>query len=412
MNVCEAGGSLRSNLQLAEDLSRRYPVEVVTLWRSDDETFYPLPAGITYRVLDDRRPYARKGLVQRWASRLPSLLLHPDDRAIGIYSLWTDISLVRALRGLEGGWLITTRPALHLFAARFAPAPVVVVAREHDNFTERSAALRNGLRDQSDGLHAVSVLSQGDLRDYGQLLGARGVHVFHQPNALQPLAGELAPVRDKVAVAAGRLKPQKGFDLLIPAFAPVAARHPDWALHIYGDGTMRPQLQRQIDELGLTQCVRLLPTTRDLGVHMGRAAMFVLSSRYEGFGRVIVEALSKGLPVVSFDCPRGPADILTHGQDGLLVPPEDVPALSRAMLDLVEDAQLRDRLGAAGPATAARYDIRAIGARWQQELDGLAAGRVPYAHAEAAEAPGGVRPDGLRAPAFDVDPAGDRVEPR
>lgn len=102
----------------------------------------------------------------------------------------------------------------------------------------------------------------------------------------------------------------------------------------------------------------------------------MLSSRYEGFGRVIIEAMSKALPVVSFDCPRGPADIITHGHDGLLVPPQDVAALSQAMLRLIEDEQLRRRLGEAGPATAAAYDISAIGASWLQELETLVASRA------------------------------------
>jgi glycosyltransferase involved in cell wall biosynthesis len=375
-NLSEKGGSLRSNLQLAEHLSRHHPVEVVSLLRTAEQPFYPLPPGVTARVLDDRRPSARGGLLQRCASRLPSLLLHPDDRAITSYSLWTDLQLLRTLRATHGGCLITTRPALHLFAARFVPPGVVVVAREHDNFTQRTPAIRNGLRHQSGGLDAVSTLSQGDLRDYDELLGDLGVYVFQQPNALQALPGELAPVRNKVVLAAGRLRPQKGFDLLIRAFAPVVASHPDWSLHIYGDGPMRPELQQQIDDLQLTDHVSLLPTTPELGVQMGRAGMFVLSSRYEGFGRVLLEALSKALPVVSFDCPRGPAEILTHGQDGLLVPAEDVAGLSQAILRLIEDPQLRSRLGGAGPARAAAYDIRTVGARWQQELGHLTGARL------------------------------------
>lgn len=375
-NLYETGGSLRSNLQLAEHLSQHGPVEVVSLLRTAEQPFYALPSGMAYRVLDDRRPHARHGLLQRCASRLPSLLMHPDDRAITSYSLWTDLQLLRALHAMRGGWLITTRPALHLFAARFAQPGVVVIAREHDNFTQRTPAVRSGLRHQCGGLDAVSTLSQGDLRDYEDLLGDLGVRVFQQPNALQSLPGDLVPARHNIVLAAGRLKPQKGFDLLIRAFAPVVASHPDWSLHIYGDGSLRPELQQQIDDLGLADHVSLLPTTHELGLQMGRAGMFALSSRYEGFGRVLIEALSKGLPVVSFDCPRGPADILTHGQDGLLVPAEDVAALSQAMLRLIEDPRLRERLGAAGPATAAAYDIRTIGARWQQELELLVAARL------------------------------------
>ena len=97
--------------------------------------------------------------------------------------------------------------------------------------------------------------------------------------------------------------------------------------------------------------------------------MFVLSSRYESFGNVITEAMAAGLPVVAFDCPWGPGDILRHGEDGLLVPPEDVDALAAAMGRLIVDAALRERLGAAAARNVRRFAREAILAQW----DGLVA---------------------------------------
>jgi glycosyltransferase involved in cell wall biosynthesis len=95
----------------------------------------------------------------------------------------------------------------------------------------------------------------------------------------------------------------------------------------------------------------------------------VLSSRHEGFGMVLIEAMSKGLAVVSFDCPHGPADIISDGRDGLLVPGGDVEALSAALLRVTDDEALRRRLGAAGAVSAQRYDRADITARWKDLLD-------------------------------------------
>ena len=116
--------------------------------------------------------------------------------------------------------------------------------------------------------------------------------------------------------------------------------------------------------------------TRDLGEALSQGSLFVLSSRFEGFGIVLVEAMSKGLAVVSFDCPRGPGEIIEDGRDGVLVPAGDVGALSRALLGVVEDEERRRALGAAALESARRYDPGAVGAGWAALVDELAP-RIP-----------------------------------
>ena len=172
-------------------------------------------------------------------------------------------------------------------------------------------------------------------------------------------------------IAAGRLAPQKGFDLLLEAFVAVADRHPDWTLDIFGKGPLREPLEQQVIDLGLGGRARLNGPTDRLGERMRDASVFVLSSRYEGFPIVLLEALAAGLAVVSFDCPTGPSDILTDGTDGLLVPPEDVPALAAALDRVMADESLRRRLAAAAPAAVIPYSTQLVGRRWDALLGGL-----------------------------------------
>lgn len=113
------------------------------------------------------------------------------------------------------------------------------------------------------------------------------------------------------------------------------ARHPDWQVRLFGGGPTQAALQKQIRDAGLHKHVLLMGRTDHPADEMARSSIFVLSSRYEGFGMVLIEALAVGLPIVSFDCPRGPSAIITPGVDGTLVPPEDVDSLAAAIIDLI-----------------------------------------------------------------------------
>jgi glycosyltransferase involved in cell wall biosynthesis len=356
------GGTIRTTLTLSGALaSAGHDVEIVSVLRRREQPFFPLPDGVRVRALEDRRS---PGRAARTLGRLPSLLIHPEDYAYPWCSLQTDVRLLRGLRALRGGTLVATRPALNLLAARLAHPSVTVIGQEHLNFGAHRPRLAADLRRHYGRLDALTVLSADDLRDYGALLGER---VRQIPNPVEELDGGISDGTAKVVVAAGRLNTQKGFDLLIEAWRPVAERHPDWTLRIYGSGPERPALERAAAGLP----VELPGRTDALGAAMAAGSLFALSSRWEGFGLVLVEAMGKGLPVVSFDCPRGPSDIVTHGEDGLLVPPEDVPALTAALLELIEDPQRRARMAAAARATARRYEAAAIVPSWDALLRDL-----------------------------------------
>jgi glycosyltransferase involved in cell wall biosynthesis len=185
----------------------------------------------------------------------------------------------------------------------------------------------------------------------------------------QLLSRAVSPVtrRAPLIFAAGRLAPEKGFDVLIAAFALVHAQHPAWRLEIAGEGPLRSALAEQIEAAGLGKSVELrghLPAARE---RMCDAAIFVLSSRNEAYPMVVCEAMAAGAAVVATDCPTGPREMITAGVDGLLVPPDDAPALAEALLKLITQAALREKLAAAAHVGARRFASETVMPQW----DGL-----------------------------------------
>lgn len=175
-----------------------------------------------------------------------------------------------------------------------------------------------------------------------------------------------------VLLAAGRLEPQKGFDLLIRAFESLAANFPTWDLVILGEGGQRESLSRQIVTANLADRVKLPGRVGNIGEWYERADIYVFSSRFEGFGNTLAEAMAHGLPAVSFDCDTGPRDIIRHGVDGLLVPPLDVAALAAALDLLMRRADLRVEYGSRATEIRQTLSMEKVASSWERLFEDAA----------------------------------------
>ena len=173
----------------------------------------------------------------------------------------------------------------------------------------------------------------------------------------------------RVVLAVGRFGREKGFDQLLMAFGSLASQNHEWDLIILGDGSERENLEQLRGRLGLKGRVHLPGRVGNPGDWYVRADLYVMSSRFEGFPNTLLEAMAHGLPVVSFDCETGPADIIRHGIDGFLVPPsEGVEGLAWAMDTLMRDENMRQRMGKEAIAVRDRFSAQRIMAEWEEVL--------------------------------------------
>lgn len=183
------------------------------------------------------------------------------------------------------------------------------------------------------------------------------------PNMLTITPKEVKDYEVKRVISAGRYMSEKGFDMLLEAWHLLPKEIRDWHLYIFGNGD-RSIYQNIVDKYNMGETVHLMPATNDIAEEFSKSSLYVMSSRYEGFGLVLAEAMSCGLPCVSFDCPYGPREIIKDGEDGLLAKYKDIEDLTQKMVLLMSNIELRRSMGKKAIINIARFEPETIMSQW------------------------------------------------
>jgi glycosyltransferase involved in cell wall biosynthesis len=390
-NVFSVGGTVRTVVRQASALAALgHDVTIVSVirHRRQDEPFFPIDDRVAVEVLVDRRSLhasrSRWSALRRRLDAQPPLGTQFSMGREKQASALTDLALVRRVARARGT-VIGTRLGLNLAIARFGhPHRALKVAQEHLYLARyHQPATKRAIVRHFRHLDVIACLTEADAEAYREALGPRGPRVVVVPNSIpDELPAPADPAATRI-VAVGRLAKVKGFDRLLDAFAEVAEEYPEWTLTIIGEGGARAKLTQQIERLGLQGRVELPGETPSIQPDLEAASVYVLSSRFESFGIVLLEAMATGLAVVSFDCPRGPGEILDPGRTGLLVPDGDVRGLAEAMRELMKDEGLRARLGEQARRDVRRFGSTAVTARWAE----LLAAERPGTEGSDAEGP-------------------------
>jgi glycosyltransferase involved in cell wall biosynthesis len=385
-NAYAIGGTVRTTLNLAAALADHHDVEIVSMRRHRDEPRFTIDPRITVVPLVDERDDSADLADPRYT--LAATDFPASDKRYAQYTRLTDRRAAAYLAGCDADVIVGTRPGINVYVSLFAPRRALRIAQEHLRHDSHSKRLRGVLARHYRGLDAVVTTTEADAEVYRQRMTLPGVRIAAVPNIVPAPEGITRDRTTKVVAAAGRLVAGKRFDLLIEAFSAVASKEPDWRLRIYGGGAQRDHLQDLVDGLGLSGHVRLMGPRTPIEAEFAKAAMVVSASDAESFGMTLVEAMRCGVPVISTDCPLGPAEIITEGVDGRLVPVGDSRALAEAMLDLITDEPLRAAMGEAALASSHRYDAEPIVARYEDLFTELTStrGRRAWARSRARAA--------------------------
>ncbi|MGY0059398.1 glycosyltransferase [Streptomyces sp. LZ34] len=375
-NAYGIGGTIRTTFNMAGALAARHTVEIVTVMRTHSAPSLPLHPAVRITPLIDRRPDAKGSdaddpLLTRPTSHIPTA----EAKGTTNFNALTDQRIAAYLAGTDADVVIATRPGLVIYLAEFGQRRYVRIGQEHRIYGTHQADLRAACDAAIARLDAYSTVSEADAGTHRAHLPGVTTRIVGLPNGVPATEVEPSDSTAKLVVAAGRLIPVKRYDLLVEAWATVAAKHPDWRLRIYGRGPQQPVLRRRIDELGLADHITLMGAHSPIETEWAKGSIAAVTSREESFGMTIVEAMHCGVPVVATDCPHGPGEIITHGQDGLLVPVGDSDAIAKGLLSLIEDDELRRSMGAAARTAARRYAPERVAEAYERLFAELYAAR-------------------------------------
>jgi len=343
ISALPAGGAERVAVTLCNTWSRNgHEVSLLTYLRPDEPSHYPIDAEVTYYPLS----------AMAKSRSLPG-------RAINLIGrVWRIRRCLRMLRADVLVCFMTEVNVVGVVAAAGSGLPVVISERIHPGSHPVGRVLawcRAKIYPHAD----MIVVQTADIAQwYREVLGL-DTRVIGNP---VPEGFAAASPRRPVLMAAGRLERQKGFDLLIDAFADLASEFPDWDLVIYGEGSERAALETRAAPMGAR--VRLPGVVPDLPARLCEVEIFVHPARYEGFPNALCEALAAGCCVVASDCPGATREILADGRYGVLVPTEDADALALALRRVMSDAARRGAFAMRAREAVAPFALEQVAETW------------------------------------------------
>lgn len=320
-DITRSGGTEKVACQIMNGLSSQYYISVISLTQSGEKMFYPLNPGIKKVSLFDSNPDGIKQYFSIVKRIRKYLKINKIDILIDVDTI-LDMFSIAAVRGLK----------------------TKLIAWEHFNFSETMGnklrvPIRKHMTKHAD---CVVTLTKEDRKTYSDYFGDKlRVEQIYNPVEITQAQGEYH-LNSKTIISVGRLAKQKGFDMLVDVADKVLKEHTDWEWIILGEGDERDSLEKKIAQKKIAN-LKLLGRVSNVSEYMQKSAIYVMTSRYEGFPLVLIEAKASKLPVVSFACKTGPAELVQDGINGYLINCYDIQAMADRICELINNNSIRQR---------------------------------------------------------------------
>jgi glycosyltransferase involved in cell wall biosynthesis len=343
--ICGVGGmervlSIKASI-LAEQFD--YEVHILTLNEEGKEPFYAFSKKIVLHSISVEFNKNKLFALRQYISRLRSK----------IFSIMPDIISV-CDDGLKG-----------FFVPTFIKTKAKIIYERHasillnTNNSIKGKVIQKLMHRQVKRFHRFVVLTPSNISEW------KGNNIIAIPNPLSFKSDMTSTLHNKKVISVGSHSYNKGYDLLLESWSIIENNHPDWELHIYGKIDKEEIFIKYAQQLKLKNVYFYAPV-RDIQSKYAEASIFVLPSRTEGFGMVLIEAMACGVPCVSFNCPHGPADIIADGEDGFLVPEGDIRQLADKIRFLIENESVRKEMGSAARNNVKKYLPENIVKQWDE----------------------------------------------
>ena len=364
------GGADRVIVEKANWLAEHgHEIAIITDTQMGREPVFPLSPKVRLidLAVDFSQEYGHGFLVRIWMyyklmrqyRKMVADVLMKDRPDIVISTLGRDISFITKIK--DGSKKIGEAHTTKHFIRNFH-----LLEQRNVIFKYLTKFFRWHMDRQVNRLDALVVLTSQDEHDWGDK-----IPIYVIPNSFPFYPDKPSLCENKQAIIVGRYNSAKGYNYLIDAWKIVYQKHPDWIINIFGSGEYKDRVRKQIQDNGLQDVVIMNNPIDHIMEEYLKSSIYVMSSVFEGFAMVLLEAMSCGLPCVSFDCPYGPRNVITDGEDGILVEYLNSQALADNICKLIENEELRKRMGNNGRRNVLRFSREMIMPQWVELFKSL-----------------------------------------